>query len=160
MKSQESGAFSGKNTATIRKATVNDAPQLAELSAVLGYPVDVDVMTRRLTRLLAHPEHLILVAEAPADLVVGWIHAGEQDILEVGRFGEILGLVVGADHRDQGIGRRLVEEVEHWARERGLDRVSVRSNIVRIESHPFYKRAGYVRQKTQHTYGKYLRRDL
>ena len=156
MKSQEIGSSSGKNTVTIRKATMNDAPRLAELSAVLGYPVEVDVMARRLPRLLARPEHLVLVAEATANLVVGWIHAGEQDILEVGRFGEILGLVVGDQHRGQGIGRRLVQEVELWARERGLDRVSVRSNVVRNESHPFYKRAGYVRQKTQHAYGKYL----
>ena len=141
---------------TIRKATVNDAPRLAELSATLGYPVEPDVITRRLARLLSRPEHLVLVAEATDNLVIGWVHAAEHDILEVGRFCEILGLVVAADHRDKGIGRRLVEEAEHWARERGLDRVSVRSNIARAESHPFYERAGYVREKTQHAYRKQL----
>ena len=141
---------------TIRKATVNDAARLAELSAALGYPVEPDVITRRLARLLSRPEHLVLVAEAADNLVVGLVHAGEEDILVVGRFCEILGLVVAADHRGKGIGRRLVEEVEHWARERGLDRVSVRSNITRPESHPFYERAGYVRHKTQHAYRKQL----
>ena len=141
---------------TIRKATVNDAARLAELSAALGYPVEPDVITRRLARLLSRPEHLVLVAEATDNLVIGWVHAAEHDILEVGRFCEILGLVVAADHRDKGIGRRLLEEVEHWARERGLGRVSVRSNITRTESHPFYERAGYVREKTQHAYRKQL----
>jgi len=141
---------------TIRKATVNDAPRLAELSAALGYPVEPAVMARRLARLFARPEHLVLVAEAADNLIVGLVHAGEEDILVVGRFCEILGLVVAADHRGKGIGRRLVEEVEHWARERGLDRVSVRSNITRPESHPFYERAGYVREKTQHAYRKQL----
>ena len=135
---------------------MSDAVRLAELSAVLGYPVEVEVMASRLARLLVRPEHLLLVAEAPNNLAVGWVHAAEHDILEVGRFCEILGLVVAADHRDQGAGRRLVEQVEHWARERGLDRVSVRSNIVRTESHPFYERAGYVREKTQHAYRKQL----
>ena|SRR5438477_5273376 len=141
---------------TIRKAMVIDAPRLAELSAALGYPVEPEVMARRLERLFSRPEHLVLVTEAANNLVVGWVHAAEHDILEVGRFCEILGLVVAADHRGKGIGRRLVEEAEHWARKRGLDRVSVRSNIARTESHPFYERAGYVRQKTQHAYRKQL----
>jgi GNAT superfamily N-acetyltransferase len=141
---------------SIRKATVNDAARLAELSAVLGYPVEVDVIARRLARLLTRPENLVLIAEAADNLVIGWLHAGEHDILEVGRFCEILGLVVAADHRDQGAGRRLLSEAEHWARERGLARVSVRSNIARTESHPFYERAGYVRHKTQHAYRKHL----
>jgi len=141
---------------TIRKATVNDAARLAELSAALGYPVEPDVITRKLARLLSRPEHLVLVAEATDNHVIGWVHAAEHDIQEVARFCEILGLAVAADHRDKGIGRRLVEEAEHWARERGLDRVSVRSNIARAESHPFYERAGYVREKTQHAYRKQL----
>lgn len=155
MKSQEIASFPGKDT--IRKATVDDAPRLAELSSVLGYPVETDVMTRRLARLLAHPQHLVLVAEASDHLVVGWIQAREQDILVADCFGEIVGLVVAAGHRGRGLGRRLVEEVEHWALARGLGRVSVRSNIVRTESHPFYEQVGYVREKTQHVYRKHLR---
>ena len=156
MESSAAVSLSGQDTMTIRKAMVNDAPRLAELSAALGYPVEPDVIARRLARLFSCPEHLVLVAEAADNLVAGWVHAAEHDILVIGRFCEILGLVVAADHRGKGIGRRLVEEVEHWARERGLDRVSVRSNVTRPESHPFYERAGYVREKTQHVYRKQL----
>ena len=39
---------------------------------------------------------------------------------------------------------------------RGLPEVSVRSNVVREESHPFYERLGYTRAKTQHVYRKAL----
>jgi GNAT superfamily N-acetyltransferase len=157
MQSSAAVSPSAKNIVTIRNATVNDAARLAELSAALGYPVEPEVIARRLARLLPRQDVVIVVAEGTLDAIAGWIHAAEHDILEVGRFCEILGLVVAADHRSQGIGRRLVEEVEHWARERGLNRVSVRSNIVRTESHPFYERTGYVREKTQHAYRKYLR---
>jgi GNAT superfamily N-acetyltransferase len=142
---------------TIRKAKVADATRLAELSEVLGYPVKAEVIRRRLERLLAKPDHVVFVAEVPRALVAGWIHAAEQDILEVGRSGEILGLVVAANRRGEGIGRRLVERVECWAAERGLERVSVRSNVTRVESHPFYERTGYVRVKTQHAYRKSIR---
>jgi hypothetical protein len=79
---------------TIRKAHATDAARLAELSEALGYPIEPEGLRRRLERLLPRPEHLVLVAESAQNGVVGWIHAAEQDILEVGRFFEIVGLVV------------------------------------------------------------------
>jgi GNAT superfamily N-acetyltransferase len=142
---------------TIRKGIVGDADRLAELSGMLGYPVEPEAIRRRLARLSAKPDHVILVAEVSPNLVVGWIHAAEHDILEVGSFCEILGLVVAVDQRGEGIGRRLLEQVENWARARGLGEVSVRSNVTRTESHPFYERLGFVRRKTQHVYRKRIR---
>jgi GNAT superfamily N-acetyltransferase len=143
---------------TIRKAHVTDAARVAELSEVLGYPVEPEVIRHRLKRLLAKPpDHVVFVAEASPKLVVDWTHAAEQDILEVGRVCEIVGLVVAADRRGEGIGRCLVERIERWASERGLEQVSVRSNIARTESYPFNERAGYMRVKTQHAYHKCIR---
>ena len=147
----------GMTKITIRKAQVTDAARLAKLSEVLGYPVEPELMKRRLERLLSRPDHVVLVAESQTDGVVGWIHAVEQDILEIGRSCEILGLVVAADQRGHGVGRRLVEWVERWAFERGLKQLSVRSNVARAESHPFYERLGYTRVKTQHAYWKHMR---
>ena len=138
----------------VRKATMSDATRLAELSEVLGYPVEPDVVKRRIERLLARPENVLLVADSLESGVAGWIHAAEQDILETGRSCEILGLVVAANQRNHGIGRRLVERVEQWAVERGLRQISVRSNVLRSESHQFYERLGYARVKTQHAYRK------
>lgn len=137
-----------------RKAKLSDAARLAELSETLGYPVEPEAIRRRLERLSAKPDHVVLVAEVSAHLVVGWIHAAEHDILEVGSFCEILGLVVAVDQRGAGIGKRLLKQVEQWALGRGLGEVSVRSNITRAESHPFYERLGFVRVKTQHAYRK------
>ena len=136
---------------------MSDAARLAELSEVLGYPVEPQVMRRRLESILPKPDHVVFVAEVAPELIVGWIHAAEHDILEVGSFCEILGLVVAADQRGEGIGRRLVEQVEHWALERGLEELSVRSNVTRLESHLFYERLGYARVKTQHAYRKRIR---
>jgi GNAT superfamily N-acetyltransferase len=87
---------------------------------------------------------------------VGWIHAAEQDILEAGRVCEIWGMVVAEGERGCGLGRRLIEAAEQWALIRGLDQISVRSNVVRAESHPFYERMGYSKFKTQHVYRKRL----
>jgi GNAT superfamily N-acetyltransferase len=144
------------DTVTIRDAVSADAPRLAELSGVLGYPVNTEAMAGRLERILGRLEDTVLVATLASGDVIGWLHAAEQELLETGRRGEIVGLVVDAAHRGLGVGRQLIARVESWAAERGLEQIHVRSNVVRIESHPFYERLGYVRVKTQHAYRKEL----
>jgi GNAT superfamily N-acetyltransferase len=143
---------------TVRRAVPADAPRLASLSGVLGYPVDEASFGRRLEAILARPQDLVLVAESSPDVVVGWLHGAEQELLESGRRCEILGLVVDPAHRGQGAGRLLVQAVEVWAVQRGLELMTVRSNVIRTESHPFYERLGYTRNKTQHAYRKPLAR--
>lgn len=134
---------------------MNDTARLAELNGVLGYPVDEQVMARRLEGLLKSETDTILVADDDGR-VVGWIHGGIQETLAIGRMGEICGLVVADGQRGRGVGRKLTGAVEGWARSHGLESVTVRSNIVRPESHAFYERIGYVRFKTQHAYRKQL----
>ena len=107
---------------------------------------------------MPRPNQVILVAEhAPDKKVIGWIQGEEREILAIGRYCEVVGLVVNEAHRGAGIGRRLMEAVEQWAAAHGLEQVSLRSNIVRPESHAFYEKIGYTRFKTQHAYRKRLR---
>ncbi len=77
----------------IRAAVLEDSARIAELSAVLGYPVSSSTLVERLRRLLPRSEESILVAEL-ASSIVGWVHGSEQELLESGRRCEILGLVV------------------------------------------------------------------
>jgi GNAT superfamily N-acetyltransferase len=65
-----------------------------------------------------------------------------------------VGLVVSTATKRGGIGRALVTDAERWALGQGFDSITVRSNVARTESHPFYERLGYVRRKTQHAYSK------
>ena len=143
---------------SIRRARPTDAARIAALSDTLGYPVAGEELAGRLERLLARTDQLVLVAEGGSGDVVGWLHGAEQELLESGRRCEILGLVVDEAHRSRGVGRRLVEQVEAWAAARGLERMAVRSNVARVDSHPFYQRLGYERAKTQHAYRKRLDR--
>ena len=144
------------NELIIRRAKIDDAPRVAELSGTLGYPVDSGAMEERLTRVLKLGTHCVFVAERSSE-VVGWTHGVEQEMLEVERRCEIWGLVVAESERGRGVGRRLIEAIEKWARDRGLKDMSVRSNIIRPESHPFYERIGYARYNTQHADRKKLR---
>jgi GNAT superfamily N-acetyltransferase len=111
-------------------------------------------MRERLERILGREEHAVFVAETTE--LAAWIHAADHELLEIGRHCEICGLVVRSGERGKGIGRRLIEAVEKWAPTRGLKQISVRSNVIRPESHPFYESVGFERYKTQHAYRKRL----
>jgi GNAT superfamily N-acetyltransferase len=146
------------NDLLVRKAQLADANRIAELSGTLGYPLSGQTMEQRLARVLKLETHCVFVAESNGE-IVGWSHGVEQEMLELERRCEIWGLVVGENERGRGIGRRLIEAIEKWARDRGLKDMSVRSNVIRSESHPFYERIGYTRYKTQHAYRKQLDPD-
>jgi GNAT superfamily N-acetyltransferase len=140
--------------ATIRPATVEDASAVAELSGQLGYPVPAAAVAARLARLVGRDDQVVLAAVDGAGQVAGWIHGAEEELVEAERRCEILGLVVDQRRRRSGIGQRLVAEVEAWAVQRGLREMSVRTNLARLESHPFYQSQGYRRVKTQAVYRK------
>jgi GNAT superfamily N-acetyltransferase len=139
----------------IRKANASDAARIAELSGTLGYPASAEVMHERLARVLKLETHVVFVAIAKGE-IVGWTHGAEQEILEIGCVCEIWGLVVDENHRGHGVGHLLIQALEQWALARGLNEISVRSNVVRPESQHFYERIGYERFKTQHAYRKEL----
>lgn len=139
----------------IRPATIADAPDIARLANQLGYPASDQQIATRLTGLLGSAAHFIAVAAMPAALV-GWVAAERRLLLESGERVELVGLVVASTARRAGIGRALVKSAEAWAVAQKLGVISVRSNVARAESHPFYERLGYTRTKTQHAYSKQL----
>jgi GNAT superfamily N-acetyltransferase len=138
----------------IRDARMEDAADIARLSGELAYPASTEQIEDRLRLLLAQQNQFIAVAAHGNGGLLGWV-AGELRLnLESGKKAELTGLVVGADARRSGVGRRLVSAVENWAVSLGYDTIVVRSNVGRIESHPFYAGLGYARTKTQHVYVK------
>ncbi|HEX5049905.1 MAG TPA: GNAT family N-acetyltransferase [Gammaproteobacteria bacterium] len=143
-------------SAEIRRARLDDAPEIARLSGELGYPVSVDEITQRLAVLLRDERHHVAVVGA-GERLLAWMHVEQRASLERGERAELMGLIVDTSARRHGWGRKLVDVAERWARERGLGSITVRSNVARDGAHPFYERLGYARRKTQHVYTKVLR---
>ena len=137
----------------IRRAEIADAPEIARLAGELGYPMSPAEMTRRLTTLLPNEHHYIVVA-ASSGRLLGWMHVERRFSLEGGDRAELMGLVVDSTARRRGVGRELLVVAENWTRAQGLSSLTVRSNVVRELSHPFYESLGYSRCKTQHVYIK------
>ena len=143
---------------TVRIACLSDADDIALLTAELGYDVDPSRLRQTLSRILAEPSQSLLLAEADG-LTVGWLHAGISEFIETGRFLMIAGLVVRRSHRRQGIGRRLMEHAETWAREQGCSVVRLWSTSARKGAHQFYQQLGYRNIKTQYSFAKSLNAD-
>ena len=140
----------------VRPATLGDCAEIARLSAELGYPASASEIATRLSLLLKRSDYAVFVIDGEPPRLLGWIALENRLILEYGANVEIVGLVVDREARRLGLGKILVAAAETWARAREVGKVVVRSNVVRSESHPFYERLGYLREKTQHAYAKNL----
>jgi N-acetylglutamate synthase-like GNAT family acetyltransferase len=127
----------------------------ADLCGELGYAATEEQLIRRFPRIATDPLHAIFVVEMEG-AVQGWVHVQERRTLEADPYAEIVGLVVDRWSRRSGVGRALVSAASTWARERGYQRLVVRSNVLRDESHAFYAALGFSRRKTQHVYALLL----
>lgn len=125
-----------------RFAVPDRAASLAHFEESLARPARDDVL-----RLVAEVEGEA-VGEAIVQLLEPVPNATVQPQLDVGRRRAYLGyLAVQRAHRARGIGGRLLDAVEDWARERGAELIAtdtnLRSNVGAVE---FYERHGYERQ--------------
>ncbi|MBC8154804.1 MAG: GNAT family N-acetyltransferase [Bacteroidetes bacterium] len=85
-----------------------------------------------------------LVAELDNQLV-GFVSCHIQYLLHhVGRIGEIQELFVVASHRNQRVGRQLINALDALARQHGLTNLEVTTNRTRADTHRFYERLGFV----------------
>lgn len=140
----------------IRRAELADAAEIARLAIELGYPNSEGDIASRLGILIAQPSRFVAVAAGAGPGLLGWVAAERRLLLESGEVAELVGLVVAEAARRSGVGRALVAAAEQWARGQGMLAISIRSNVARLESHPFYQGLGYIRKKTQHSYARRL----
>ena len=134
----------------LRPARMADAGAIAGLATQLGYPATREDVTCRIAGLAEHVgDEGVFLAEHLPHGVVGWIHVSLLRHLESEPYAEIVGLVVDASSRGHGVGAALVGAARSWARDRGLARLDVRTNVVREDAHRFYVREGFVLVKRQ-----------
>lgn len=86
--------------------------------------------------------------------MVGWVHGFYSLRVESDPFIEIGGLVVDENHRQKGIGVQLVEKVNTWASTKGCNKLRVRCNTIRLESHEFYNLIGFTLNKEQKVFDR------
>ena len=130
----------------VRDAGPADAEALAALFGQLGYPACADEVRVRLAARsgpCAHNFARTLVAEH-AGVVAGVIVLNLIEPVHVpGRWAMVSALVVDAALRGAGVGARLLDEAEQYARGQGCSRIELSSSEGRTGAHLFYERQGY-----------------
>ena len=135
----------------IRKATVDDARELAVLLQGLGWFESLSAgaigtlteqVKARLGECLADDSHLILVAEDANGKIAayGSVHWLPYLFLS-GPEGYVSELFVNAEARGKGIGRELLGAIEKTARARGCQRLS----LINLRSRESYQRQFYIK---------------
>lgn len=141
-------------TIVIRTPERRDYARIADLAGQLGYEATESEVARRMVGMQDSADHAVFVAEAAEGDVAGWIAVFVCRCIESETRAEIGGLVVDENVRSRGIGRRLLERAEQWARGKGCAAVGLRSNVIRERAHAFYERLGYKHVKTQKAFRK------
>jgi GNAT superfamily N-acetyltransferase len=136
----------------IRRAAAADAPAIADLLRSLGLfariqaetpQVTQERVSRRLALCAADDSHLVLVAEAPGGVIVGYgaVHWLPYLILD-GPEGYVSELFVRDSFRGQGVGRQLLAAIEMEARQRGCARLM----LLNMRQRESYQRQFYAKQ--------------
>ncbi len=142
----------------IRPASVEDASAIAALSDQLGYPSSERQVHAGLLDLMPVDEHAIFVADGEDGSIIGWVHVFRTRRVFSEAFAELGGMIVDEGHRGAGVGAKLLEAAEAWARKANCPVLRVRTNVVREQAHAFYRGLGYSVVKSQKVFEKDLRK--
>jgi len=140
---------------SVRLMELKDAEAVAELTAQLGYQRTAEQVGRWLAAAVNGAGQAAFVAVLGGE-IAGWIEVSLAWHLQSDPFGLIGGLVVRDGFRGAGIGQRLCQHAERWAREQGAGRIRVTSRSTREGAHRFYLRGGYQQTKVSMVFEKAL----
>mgnify|MGYP002079739779 CR=1 FL=1 len=135
----------------IRKALLTDATLINELSKQLGYESTIEDTSYYLSSIINLLNEEIVVAEYNS-LPIAWMQLSLMLRVESGCFAEITGLVVEENYRSIGVGNLLIDYAKSWTYAKGINKLRVRTNIVRQRTHTFYERNGFTLLKEQKVY--------
>ena len=136
------------NDIIIRQAKIEDYKDICKICCDdLGYNCSEELVKERLEGLDKNNER-VLVAVYNSE-VVGYLHAQIYKTLYFEELINFLGLAVSKEYRNKKVGTRLVNEIENWAKEKGINKVRVNSGFSRKEAHEFYRSLGYNNEKEQ-----------
>lgn len=141
---------------SVRNAEIKDSGAIAGLSNQLGYKSENIIIRQRLTEILNNSDNCVFVA-LEKEKIVGWIHGFYSRRVESDPFIEIGGLVVATDYRKKEIGKLLVEEINTWSLSKRCEKVRVRCNTIRKETHIFYQKIGFEINKEQKIFDRKLK---
>jgi len=89
------------------------------------------------------------------DEVVGFISSAQSYAVGFdGSYMQIIAIAVKTENQNKGIGTKLIQAMENYAREKGCYSIGVCSGFNRTGAHAFYERNGF--EKGSYAFNKWL----
>jgi GNAT superfamily N-acetyltransferase len=133
------------NNLIIREATPADVVELAELMNELGYETTEKDMETRFRNIQRHADYKTLVAIID-QTIIGMVGLTKNLFYERnGIYVRVVAIVTKSKFRNKGVGKKLMDAVEDWAKMIGADAVLLNcgNREERIIAQGFYKKLGY-----------------
>ena len=86
--------------------------------------------------------------------VIGYIHGSPYELLFSDSLINVLCFVVKEKYRNNGVGSKLIDRLECWAKDNGFSGIKLLTHPNRIHAHRLYERHGYIHTKDQKNYMK------
>jgi len=133
----------------VREATTKDAADIQmlarELAETVGdAPPVEEAVRKRLEELLETPSSRVLVVENGRGVVGAVCFWIKPDLAHGDTVVEVPMLVVAEDHRRNGVGRLLMEEVRSIASENGASLIELVTTTANVAAREFYHSLGFV----------------
>ncbi|GAA4709002.1 GNAT family N-acetyltransferase [Sphingomonas lutea] len=141
----------------VRRATVADFPAWAEMLAALHG--DIADFAAELPVFTALDQPYVGFIAFDGDAAIGMIDARERNFAEGApnlRAAYVEDLWVAPSHRGRGIARLLLDAVEQWARDQGLEWLGSDALIDNEASHAWHRAAGFTEIERLVVFGKPL----
>lgn len=139
----------------IRRITSSDIEDIYILNCQLGYAFSKEKVKERIDYILNNTKDIVLTAEIDKQ-VVGYIHGSPYELLYSDSLINLLGLVVKENYRNLGIGSKLINDMETWAKENNFTGIKLESGFERLDAHKFYQNHGYIIRKNHKSFYKIL----
>ena len=135
----------------LRDLKTTDVAAICEINKeALGYSFSLEETASQLAKLSHDSHHYLLGFEdSTSHDLLGYVHAEVYESLYSKPGLNILALAVLPQTQGQGIGKTLLQGLEHEAKKRGYNFIRLNSADHRLGAHAFYEKVGYTCDKTQ-----------
>ncbi|MCP2204715.1 GNAT family N-acetyltransferase [Lentzea flava] len=133
----------------VRSTELSDAPSICDINReALGYDFPLADTRAQVERIVKAPNVVLFVAVEGAE-VVGYIQLSDYENTYHRPLKNLITLAISPRHQRKGVGRRLLEAGEEWARADGACGVRLVTGQNRVDARKFYAANGYEVRKEQ-----------
>ena len=143
----------------LRDLKTTDVAAICEINKeALDYSFSLEETSSQLDKLSQDSHHYLLGFEEPTNHdLLGYVHAEVYESLYSKPGFNILALAVLPQTQGQGIGKTLLQGLEHEAKKRGYNFIRLNSADHRLGAHAFYEKVGYTCDKMQKRFIKLIK---